>query len=130
LADRNRLQRTCVNLLENAIRFSPVGGQITVKAEPEHRLEEGDFILVTIDDQGIGIEKEKQALIFEKFYTTSGRNSHERRGVGLGLTFSKLVVEAHSGEIWVESPYVDYSGKKVTGGRFRFRVPIESVVII
>lgn len=130
-ADWNRLQRTCVNLLENAIRFSPVGSRITVKAEPEHRPEQGgDCILVTIDDQGIGIEKEKQALIFEKFYTTSGRNSHERRGVGLGLTFSKLVVEAHSGEIWVESPYVDESGKEVTGGRFRFRIPIESAGII
>lgn len=123
-ADWNRLQRTCVNLLENAIRFSPVGSRITVRAEVEQRTGQEDCILVTIDDQGVGIEHEKQSLIFEKFYTTSGRNSHERRGVGLGLTFSKLIVEAHGGEIWVVSPYVDEAGAQVTGGRFRFRIPI------
>lgn len=126
LADWSRLQRTCVNLLENAIRFSPLGGEIVVKAEQLSSDEQGDYILVTIDDQGKGIDKEKQALIFEKFYTTSIRNRNERRGVGLGLTFSKMVVEAHGGRIWVESPYVNDEGEEVTGGRFRFRIPVST----
>jgi signal transduction histidine kinase len=125
-ADWSRFQRTCVNLLENAIRFSPVGSEIFVKAELKRSEEQGDFILVTIDDQGKGIDKEKQSLIFEKFYTTSTQEGNVRRGVGLGLTFSKLVVEAHGGEIWVESPYLDDSGAEVTGGRFRFRIPVEA----
>ena len=120
LADWSRFQRTCVNLLENAIRFSPPEGEIFVKAEQLSDPEHGDCILVTIDDQGQGIDKQKQALIFEKFYTTSVQRGNERRGVGLGLTFSKMVVEAHGGEIWVESPYVAASGAEVTGGRFRF----------
>ncbi|MGE4545925.1 MAG: PocR ligand-binding domain-containing protein [Pedobacter sp.] len=126
LADWSRIQRTCVNLLENAIRFSPPEGEIFVKAEQLSDPEHGDCILVTIDDQGQGIDKEKQALIFEKFYTTSVQRGNERRGVGLGLTFSKMVVEAHGGEIWVESPYADESGAEVTGGRFRFRIPVTS----
>lgn len=125
-ADWNRFQRTCVNLLENAIRFSPVGSEIFVKAELESSKEEGEFILVTIDDQGKGIDQEKQTLIFEKFYTTSAQDGYVRRGVGLGLTFSKLVVEAHGGEIWVESPYLDDAGTEVTGGRFRFRIPVNA----
>jgi PAS domain S-box-containing protein len=125
-ADWNRFQRTCVNLLENAIRFSPVGSEIFVKAEQDYNEEQGNYILVTIDDQGKGIDQEKQALIFEKFYTTSAQDGYVRRGVGLGLTFSKLVVEAHGGKIWVESPYQDDAGTEVTGGRFRFRIPVEA----
>ncbi len=125
-ADWTRIQRTCVNLLENAIRFSPAGSEIFIKAELKPSAEQGNFVLVTIDDQGRGIDKDKQALIFEKFYTTNAMDGNERRGVGLGLTFSKLAVEAHGGEIWVESPYVDDTGTTVTGGRFRFRIPVES----
>lgn len=126
LADWSRFQRTCVNLLENAIRFSPHQGEIFVEAEQICDPKYGDCILVTISDQGQGIDKEKQSLIFQKFYTTSVQRGNERRGVGLGLTFSKMVVEAHGGEIWVESPYVDDSGAEVTGGRFRFRIPVTS----
>lgn len=123
-ADWARLQRTCVNLLENAIRFSPVGGSIALTCEPCCDERDRSAILVTIDDQGKGIDREKQELIFQKFYTTTFQGGNERRGVGLGLTFSKLVVEAHGGRIWVESPYLDGAGKQVTGCRFRFLVPI------
>jgi PAS domain S-box-containing protein len=125
-ADWNRFQRTGVNLLENAIRFSPVGSDIFVKAEQKSSEELGDFILVTIDDQGKGIDEDKQALIFEKFYTTSALEGNVRRGVGLGLTFSKLVIEAHGGKIWVESPYLGDAGTEISGGRFRFRIPVEA----
>lgn len=124
LADWGRIQRTCVNLLENAIRFSPFGGKIRVTAREKQATDIGRHQLVTIDDQGTGIEKEKQRLVFEKFYTTATRNGTERRGVGLGLTFSKLVVEAHGGSICVESPYKSIGGQEVTGCRFRFRIPL------
>ena len=117
-ADWNRIQRTCVNLIENAIRFSPVGGEIYIKARKKKVSELGRHVLVTIDDQGTGIDKEKQSLIFEKFYTTGSRNGNERRGVGLGLTFSKLVVEAHGGRIWVES-------QLQKGSSFCFTIPLE-----
>ncbi|MEZ4483235.1 MAG: ATP-binding protein [Syntrophotaleaceae bacterium] len=124
LADWGRLQRTCANLLANAIRFSAVGDTIRVQAEQRHNATHGEHLLVTIDDQGKGIDKDKHARVFEKFYTTSPQNSSERRGVGLGLTFCKLAVEAHGGEIWVESPYTDASGAEAKGCRFRFRIPV------
>ena len=126
VADWGRLQRTCVNLLENAIRFSPVNGEITVTAEQCYSLEQGKILKVCIADQGQGVAAEKQSLIFEKFYTTSAQSGQERRGVGLGLTFSKLVVEAHDGTIGVESPYLDASGNTVSGGRFCFQIPLPS----
>lgn len=122
-ADWSRIQRTCVNLLENAIRFSPVGGEISVKARERVGGELGRHVLVSIDDQGTGIDREKQQLIFEKFYTSGPRNGMERRGVGLGLTFSRLTVEAHGGCIWVESPYRK-GGREVPGCRFRFWIPV------
>lgn len=124
LADWGRLQRTCANLLVNAIRFSAVGDRISIKAEQRQSATHGEHVLVTIDDQGKGIDQNKHALIFEKFYTTSPQNSSERRGVGLGLTFCKLAVEAHGGEIWVESPYTDASGVEVKGCRFQFLIPV------
>ncbi len=127
LADWGRLQRTCANLLANAIRFSAVGDHITVKIAQRHSAEYGEHLLVTIDDQGKGIDQANLARVFEKFYTTSPQNSSERRGVGLGLTFCKLAVEAHGGEIWVESPYTDSYGKKVKGCRFRFRIPVINI---
>ncbi len=122
-ADWSRIQRTCVNLLENAIRFSPPGGRISVKAREKNGGETGRHVLVSIDDEGTGIDKEKQPRIFEKFYTTGPRNGTERRGVGLGLTFSRMVVEAHGGCIWVESPYRK-GEREVSGCRFRFWIPV------
>ncbi|MRR33453.1 PAS domain S-box protein [bacterium] len=83
-ADWTRIQRTCVNLLENAIRFSPVGGEISVKARERIGGESGRHVLVSIDDQGAGIDKEKQPLIFEKFYTSGTRSGMERRGWAWG----------------------------------------------
>lgn len=61
--------------------------------------------------------------MFEKFYTVDGSNRTARRGVGLGLTFSRLVVEAHGGEIGVESPYRCSDGREEGGCCFRFRIP-------
>lgn len=122
-ADWNRIQRTCVNLLENAIRFSPQGTEIDVTAR-EDGGEESRQVEVCIEDRGTGIESEKQDLVFEKFYTAEGSNRSTRRGVGLGLTFSRLVVEAHGGEIGVESPYRGSDGREKGGCRFRFRIPV------
>jgi signal transduction histidine kinase len=125
------LRRTCVNLLQNAIRFSPKGGAIFIDARVlagESTTEEGAEprrrVQVTIEDQGTGISPENQERIFEKFYTTSTRGDRTRRGVGLGLTFSKLVIEAHNGCIGVESPYRSESGDIVSGCRFRFDIPV------
>lgn len=122
-ADWSRIQRTCVNLLENAIRFSPQGAEIDVTAQEDGGAGSRQ-VEVCIEDRGTGIEREKQELVFEKFYTAEGSSRSVRRGVGLGLTFCRLVVEAHGGEIGVESPYRGSDGREVEGCCFRFRIPV------
>jgi signal transduction histidine kinase len=94
--DADMIDRVVVNLLDNAIKFTPGGGQISVAAEPH-----ADHVAVSITDTGHGIPPEQRPHVFERFSrgTTDGSSS---RGFGLGLTFCKLAVEAHGGRIWVE----------------------------
>lgn len=95
LADSELIGRVCLNLLDNAIKFSSVGSTITVGAT--HR--DDGWVHLWFRDAGVGIASEHQAKIFEKF----GQVGERRGGTGLGLTFCRLVIEAHSGRIWVES---------------------------
>jgi signal transduction histidine kinase len=104
--DEDKLLRTLVNLLSNAIKFTPDGGTITVTAQPislalRHTL--GDGVLLTVQDTGEGIPKEAFERVFEKFGQVETRKSGRKMSSGLGLTFCKMVVEAHGGRIWVES---------------------------
>ncbi|HNG92789.1 MAG TPA: two-component regulator propeller domain-containing protein [Acidobacteriota bacterium] len=97
--DEAILRRVIVNLLTNAIKFTPVGGTITVKGI----LDATDSLRLTIQDSGEGIPKEKQALIFEPYGQVQARASGSVRPTGLGLAFCKLAIEAHGGTIGVES---------------------------
>ena len=92
--DLDMIDRVIINLLDNAIKFTPSDGQISVSAESH-----GARIAVSINDNGPGIPPEQRPHIFERFArgTSSGP-----RGFGLGLTFCKLAVEAHGGKIWIE----------------------------
>ena len=96
--DRQLIQRVLANLVSNAVKFTPSGCRITVSA----RLEHADCLAISVRDTGEGIPPEKQTEIFEKFGQWD-RDRVQRRGTGLGLTFSKMAVEAHGGRIWVES---------------------------
>ena len=96
--DEDKLRRTIINLLGNAIKFTPVGGTITAAAE----LGEG-VVLFSIRDTGEGIPPEAFERIFEKFGQVENRKAGRKMSTGLGLTFCKLAVEAHGGRIWVES---------------------------
>ncbi len=107
-ADRNRLHDIYVNLLSNAFKFTPEGGKIFVIA----RQKEND-ILHEIRDTGIGISKDDLQKIFEEFYQASGG---KYGGTGLGLSIAKRMIEAHGGQIWVESS----PGK---GSAFFFTLP-------
>jgi len=111
LADRNALQRTLVNLLDNALKFTPKGGRVWVEAQSR-----GEMVQVEVVDTGPGIPREEQSRIFEKFTQVRGRTGR-RRGFGLGLTFCRMVVEAHGGRIWVED------GPQEKGSRFIFTMP-------
>lgn len=110
IADRDKLQLVLLNLIQNAIKFTPDEGtiQIEVRTDDEN-------VRITIKDNGIGINKSELVKIFDKFYTsidalnhTSGKYEFMARGAGLGLAIVKSYVEAHGGRVWAES---DGSGK-------------------
>jgi len=98
--DEEKLRRTLINLLGNAIKFTPSGGRIAVSARREP---EGSAMLFTVQDTGEGIPKEAFQRIFDKFGQVEERKAGRKMSTGLGLTFCKMVVEAHGGRIWVES---------------------------
>jgi len=107
------LGQVLVNLLHNAIKFTPEGGEITLYARQQE-----DMILFSVQDTGIGIPADDLSRIFERFYKTDPARSGG--GTGLGLAIARHLVEAHRGRIWVES--VEGSGSK-----FYFTIPVEGV---
>jgi two-component system, OmpR family, phosphate regulon sensor histidine kinase PhoR len=111
-ADRRRLAEVLQNLLDNAIQYTPSGGQIIVSASSH-----GSEVIFTVSDTGIGIPQVDQPRIFERFYRVDVARSREVGGTGLGLSIAKHLVEAHGGRIWVESEI----GR---GSQFHFTVPV------
>jgi two-component system phosphate regulon sensor histidine kinase PhoR len=108
-ADPNRLEQVLVNLIHNAIKFTPPGGHITVGA-----YEQAGNVVFFIRDTGVGIESESLPRIFERFYKAD--RSRSGGGTGLGLSISRHLVEAHNGRIWAES-------KPGEGSTFFFSLP-------
>jgi len=103
--DAEEIRQVLVNLLLNAIRFTPDQGRIVVRAR-----DEGESVRVEVEDNGIGIPAGKQHLIFESFFAagdtaehTSGTIKFKSGGLGLGLTIAKHIIDAHNGKIWAES---------------------------
>lgn len=113
-ADRDILKRVISNLIGNALKFSPSGSTIEISAWHDKDSKE---VVVSVKDQGKGIRKENLQRIFEKFVQVDSAGRRERVGKGLGLTFSKMAVEAHGGRIWVESE-ID------KGNIFYFTLPV------
>jgi len=112
-ADDLRVRQVVINLVSNAIKYSPQGGDVDVTAVQQDRQ-----VQVAVRDQGLGIPKEKQAHLFEMFYRAHGEERGGLTGMGLGLYLSRYLVEAHGGRIWVESE----EGK---GSTFYFALPIQ-----
>jgi signal transduction histidine kinase len=122
-ADANRLMQAILNVINNAIKYTPDGGKITV----DGRKLPG-FIEVIVADTGIGISAENQAMIFEKFgqlgrveLHSSGKTKFKGGGPGLGLPIARGILEAHGGSIWVESE--GYDEYKCPGSTFHILVP-------
>lgn len=100
LADADRVAQVVRNFLANAVKYSPDGGAIDVRAEPTA---DGRFVRVSVTDHGIGISTEGQARIFERFARTQEAIARGIRGTGLGLAICRQIVELHGGTIGVES---------------------------
>jgi signal transduction histidine kinase len=97
-ADRQRMVQALVNLLGNAIKFSPRGGRIEFAAERT-----AGSVLFRVRDQGRGIPKEKLETIFERFEQVDASDAREKGGTGLGLAICRSIVEQHGGRVWAES---------------------------
>jgi two-component system phosphate regulon sensor histidine kinase PhoR len=96
LADVERMQQVVINLLHNAIKFTPPGGRVNISAEAA-----GDEMIMSVRDTGVGIAAENLDRIFERFYKADRARSGG--GTGLGLAIAKHIVQAHGGRIWAES---------------------------
>jgi PAS domain S-box-containing protein len=111
VADEDKIDQILTNLTNNAIKYSPEGGEITIKMGFEN-----DEILCSVSDQGMGIPKDHLPKIFDRFHRVDNRDTREVGGTGIGLYLVKHLVEAHGGRIWVESEV----GK---GSSFIFTLP-------
>ncbi len=98
LGDRGRLEQVLVNLLDNAIKYTPEGGRVTIAAR-----EEGAMVQVAVTDTGVGIPPKDLPRIFERFYRVDAARSREQCGTGLGLAIVKHIVQLHGGTVAVES---------------------------
>jgi signal transduction histidine kinase len=98
-ADWDRLTQILVNLLDNAVKYTPEKGEITLGAKPAAH----EFVYVWVADTGIGIPSTDLPRITERFYRVDKARSRELGGTGLGLAIVKHLVQAHGGELWLES---------------------------
>jgi len=113
MSDDLGLEQVITNLLDNAIKYTPVQGTVTISY---HRRDDG-FVQVDVTDTGIGIEAKHIPRLFERFYRVDKARSRDMGGTGLGLSIVKHIVQLHGGQIWVEStPGV--------GSTFSFILPV------
>lgn len=112
LGDKERLRRVIRNLVHNAVKFTPKGGHVTISATVET-----GRIVISVEDNGIGIPAEALPHLFERFYQVDSSSTRRVGGTGLGLYICKQIVAAHGGEIWVKSEV----GK---GSTFSFSLPL------
>jgi two-component system phosphate regulon sensor histidine kinase PhoR len=111
VADRMRLAQVVGNILDNAIKYSPHGGKVTVRLQEQ----DGDY-LISIIDEGIGVSPEYYDHIFERFYRVRNTASRQYSGIGLGLYVARAIVDRHGGRIW-------FTNNQNIGSTFHFTFP-------
>jgi signal transduction histidine kinase len=118
-ADRQRVEQVLQNLLDNAIKYSPAGGQVVVRVEKAPPSEgAAPMALVSVRDQGIGMSAEARARAFDRFYQAGTAPVKGHVGLGLGLYISREIVTRHGGRMWAESEGADQ------GSTFYFTLPL------
>ena len=110
-ADRDLLQQVIYNLIDNAVKFTPVGGTISFRAESD-----SENTTVIIRNSGAGVSQEEISRIFERFYKVDKSRSYDTKGVGLGLYIVKTIINMHDGKIYADSELGEYT-------EFRFILP-------
>lgn len=110
--DRDKLQAALVNLVGNAVKYTPDGGEVIVRCGAD-----GDYVRIDVQDNGPGIAPDEQAKVFEKFFRGSNATEGDERGNGLGLAFTREVVRMHGGDVELES-------KLGEGSTFTMRLPV------
>jgi K+-sensing histidine kinase KdpD len=98
--DQNKLRQVLQNLISNALKYSPAGGQIKVTVEPS---DQPDEVLFAVSDQGLGIPEEYMGRLFQKYIRVDSGEAGKIKGTGLGLWICREIIKAHGGKIWVES---------------------------
>jgi len=144
--DALRIMQLLSNILGNAIKFTPDGGRITIASSAKYLLrgvshteapvagrEHHLFLEITVSDTGIGIDREDQVRVFDKFYEvgniqehSSGKVAFKAKGAGLGLSIAKGIVDMHGGEIWVES--TGYNPERLPGSTFHILLPLNPML--
>jgi PAS domain S-box-containing protein len=114
-ADEDRLRQVLLNILGNALKYTPAGGEIVLRAHAE----DGN-ILVEVKDTGDGIDEEEQKQLFQAYHRLA-RDQEHFSGLGIGLALSKRLVELHGGKIWVQS-------QRGKGSTFAFSIPVKSIL--
>ena len=112
-ADRTKIQQVIYNLVDNAIKFTPEGRQIRVQVT-----EKNDKIYTSVKDEGVGIPKESQKKVFERFYKTDPSRGKDKTGTGLGLAITKEIIKAHGEQITLTS-------EEGEGSEFIFSLPMK-----
>jgi PAS domain S-box-containing protein len=110
--DEMRIGQVISNLVDNAIKFSPAGSEISISAQRDK-----DKVVVSVTDHGVGMSKEVISKLFNRFYQAENVVTGRRHGTGLGLAICRGIIESHGGKIWVES-------KVGAGSTFSFSIPI------
>ena len=116
--DEEKVRRVLLNLMSNAVKFSPNGGEICVTARPTEHAGLQQYVEIAVEDRGIGIRPEDQKRLFRPFEQLDSGPCRAHQGTGLGLALCRNFVEMHGGHIWVES---EGEGK---GSTFRFVLPM------
>ncbi len=111
--DRDKIRQVLLNLLGNAVKFTPENGSIHISAQPMG----GDQVVVAVADSGIGVAAEHHQRVFDPFFQVDNSSTREYGGTGLGLNIVRRFIEAHHGAVWLESE----PGK---GATFKFTLPI------
>ncbi|MFQ5576392.1 MAG: sensor histidine kinase, partial [Anaerolineae bacterium] len=117
MSDQQKIELVVMNLLTNAVKFTPPGGQVCVEGGLR-----GDTLEVSVSDTGPGIAKKEYSKIFERFYQVENSLNREHDGIGLGLSIVKGMLQRCGGEIWVES-------ELNKGSKFTFTLPLSPAAL-